>query len=130
MSNFEYSEEVYKHFNQPRNLGEMEDPDGVGDVGNVKCGDQMRIFLKVGKKDGEEYIEDIKFQTLGCAAAIAASSMMTELARGKTLTEAKAITRDDINDALGKLPAQKYHCSILSAEGIQKAIDDYEKKRR
>ena len=126
----EYTKEVMDHFQNPRNVGEIENADGVGEVGNIKCGDMMHIFIKVGTRetdDGktEEYIEDIKFQTLGCAAAIAASSMMTELAKGKSLDDAEKISRDDINDALGKLPAQKYHCSILSAEGIRKAIKDY-----
>lgn len=132
------------HFQNPRNVGEIDDADGIGEVGNIKCGDVMHIYIKVGRRElgvgrnrknaqhptpnapqTEEYIEDIKFQTLGCAAAIAASSMMTELAKGKSLEDAEKISRDDINDALGKLPAQKYHCSILSAEGIKKAIKDY-----
>jgi len=133
----QYTKEVMDHFGNPRNVGEMKDADGIGEVGNIKCGDVMHIYIKVGRrkiKDSrlkikdEEYIEDIKFQTLGCAAAIAASSMMTELARGKSLEEAENISRDDINDSLGKLPAQKYHCSILSAEGIRSAIADYKRK--
>jgi nitrogen fixation NifU-like protein len=119
-----------KHFSSPHNVGEIENPDGVGEVGNAKCGDMMKITIKVGEKDGKEIVEDVKFLTLGCAAAIASSSMMTDLAKGKTLDEALEITRDDINDSLGKLPAQKYHCSILSAEGIHKAIDDYKSKRK
>lgn len=143
----EYSDKVMDHFANPRNVGEIKDADGVGKVGNVKCGDVMYIYIKVGRrklgaggkgsklstsnsKPTEEYIEDIKFKTLGCAAAIAASSMMTELARGKSLKEAENITRDDINESLGKLPSQKYHCSILSAEGIRKAIDDYRSKQQ
>lgn len=140
----EYTKEVMDHFKSPRNVGEMSDADGIGEVGNIKCGDVMHIFIKVGKRpysakapqgkkaEGrgeEEYIEDIKFQTLGCAAAIAASSMMTELAKGKSLDDAEKISRDDINDSLGKLPAPKYHCSILSAEGIKKAIKDYRDKK-
>jgi len=133
----QYTKEVMDHFGNPRNVGEMKDADGIGEVGNIKCGDVMHIYIKVGRrkiKDSrlkikdEEYIEDIKIQTLGCAAAIAASSMMTELARGKSLEEAENISRDDINDSLGKLPAQKYHCSILSAEGIRSAIADYKRK--
>lgn len=123
-----YSDEVMKHFSNPHNVGEIENADGVGEVGNPKCGDMMKITIKVGKKDGEEIIEDVKFLTLGCAAAIASSSMMTDLAKGKTLDEALAITKDDINDSLGKLPAQKYHCSILSAEGIHRAIENYRSK--
>ena len=139
-----YSDEVMDHFKNPRNMGEIEGADGVGEVGNLKCGDVMRVFIKVAKRPiktrelkvkreklkEEEYISDIKFQTLGCAAAIAASSMMTELAKGKNLEDAEKITRDDINDSLGKLPAQKYHCSVLSAEGIRKAIEDYRGKKR
>jgi nitrogen fixation NifU-like protein len=139
-----YSKEVMEHFKNPKNMGEIADADGVGEVGNLKCGDVMRVFIKVAKrpiKTGklkinneklitEEYIKDIKFKTLGCAAAIAASSMMTELAKGKSLGKASKISRDDINDSLGKLPAQKYHCSILSAEGIRKAIEDYHHRRK
>lgn len=134
-----YTKEVIDHFENPRNMGEIKDADGVGEVGNLKCGDVMHVFLRVKKREiknqiskikkMEEYIDDIKFKTLGCAAAIAASSMMTELAKGKSLEEAEKISRDDINDSLGKLPAQKYHCSILSADAIKKAIDDYRKKQ-
>lgn len=134
----QYTKEVMDHFQNPRNMGEIEDADGVGEVGNMKCGDMMTVFIKVktrklkaqsSKLKAEEYISDIKFQALGCAAAISASSMMTELAKGKTLGEAREITRDDINDSLGKLPKQKYHCSILSASAIKKAIEDYESKK-
>lgn len=123
-----YNEEVMKHFRNPSNMGEIENADGVGEVGNMKCGDIMKIYIKVGQKSGQEIIEDIKFQTLGCAAAIASSSVTTELAKGKTLEEAAAITKDDINDALGKLPAVKYHCSVLADQGIKKAIEDYRSK--
>lgn len=149
----QYSKETMEHFRNPKNMGEIKGADGVGEVGNLKCGDVMRVFIKVKtrklkvkslklkveeeaslsggtieKEAQEEYIADIKFKTLGCAAAIAASSMMTELAKGKSLNDAEKISRDDINDSLGKLPAQKYHCSILSAEGIRKAIADYRSK--
>ncbi len=132
-----YSKEVIEHFNNPRNVGEIKDADGIGEVGNLKCGDVMRVFIKIKTRKGkgerekgkvEEYIDDIKFKTLGCAAAIASSSMMTELVKGKSLAEAEKISRDDINDALGKLPAQKYHCSILSADAIKSAIADYKQK--
>lgn len=142
----EYTEKVIDHFNHPRNVGEIKDADGIGKVGNLKCGDVMYIYIKVGKRplcsskgqvasskdnnEFEEYIEDIKFKTLGCAAAIAASSMMTELAKGKSLDEAMNISRDDVNDSLGKLPPQKYHCSILSADGIKRAIEDYRAKKQ
>lgn len=119
-----YSKEVNDHFENPRNVGEIKDADGIGEVGNLRCGDVMHVYIKV--KD--DIITDIKFKTLGCAAAIAASSIMTELAKGKILEDAYKISRDDINDSLGKLPAQKYHCSILSASAIKKAIDDYRRK--
>lgn len=129
-----YTKETMEHFQNPRNMGEIKGADGVGEVGNLRCGDVMKIYIKVGIKEvaggkKEGYIEDIKFKTLGCAAAIAASSMMTELAKGKSLDDAEKISRDDINDSLGKLPAQKYHCSILSAEGIRKAIADYKSRK-
>ena len=134
----QYSREVYDHFQNPRNMGEIKNADGVGEVGNLKCGDVMRVFIRVGTrkiknqkekiKDIEKYIKDIKFQTLGCAAAVASSSIMTELVKGKSLADAEKVSRDDINEALGKLPAQKYHCSILSAEAIKKAIVDYKVK--
>ena len=119
-----YSELVMEHFRNPRNVGEMEDPDGVGEVGNPVCGDMMTIYIKV--KD--ERIEDIKFQTLGCGAAIATSSMLTELAKGKTITEALAITKKDIAEELGGLPPAKLHCSVLAADGLKAAIDDYRSK--
>lgn len=153
----QYSKEVMDHFANPRNVGEIVDADGVGEVGNMKCGDVMYVYIKVGKRiknvistepkasgeiyqkdlstnarddnNKEEFIEDVKFKTLGCAAAIASSSMMTELAKGKSLEEAENLSRDDINEALGILPKQKYHCSILSAEGIHKAIADYKSKQ-
>ena len=134
----QYTKEVVNHFKNPRNVGEIKDANGVGEVGNLRCGDVMHVYIKVKTRKRkaqsekckvmEEYIEDIKFKTLGCAAAIAASSMMTELAKGKSLDDAYKISRDDINDSLGKLPKQKYHCSILSASAIKKAIDDYRGK--
>jgi nitrogen fixation NifU-like protein len=126
----QYNEKVMDHFYNPRNVGEIKDADGIGQVGNMKCGDIMYVYIKVGKREktNEEYVKDIKFKTLGCAAAISASSMMTELAKGKSLDDAAKMTRDDINEALGILPAQKYHCSILSADAIHKAVEDYRKK--
>lgn len=131
----QYNEKVMDHFYNPRNVGEIKDADGIGQVGNMKCGDIMYVYIKVGKRPlkvksekSEEYIKDIKFKTLGCAAAISASSMMTELAKGKSLDEVAKMTRDDINEALGILPAQKYHCSILSADAIHSAVLDYRKK--
>ncbi len=126
----DYSEKVYDHFYNPRNMGEIKNADGIGEVGNARCGDIMYIYIKVEKKAGKEVIKDIKFKTLGCAAAIASSSMMTELVKGKTLDEALKVTRDDINKALGILPKQKYHCSILSADGIHNAIKNYRDKKK
>jgi nitrogen fixation NifU-like protein len=110
-----------EHFANPRNVGEIENPDGVGEVGNPVCGDMMKITIRV--KDGR--IEDIAFKTLGCAAAIATSSITTEMARGKTLDEALKITRDLVAKELGGLPPNKMHCSNLAAEGLHKAIGDY-----
>lgn len=123
-----YSKEVLDHFYHPRNAGEMENPDGVGTVGNPVCGDVMRLFIKVIKKDGEEVIEDAKFQTLGCGAAIATSSMATEMIKGKPLFEAVSLTNKAIADALGGLPKAKIHCSVLAADAVKKAVEDYKKK--
>jgi nitrogen fixation NifU-like protein len=120
-----YSEKVLDHFRNPRNMGEIPDADGVGTVGNPVCGDLMSIYIKV--KDN--HIEDIKFKTFGCGAAIATSSMITELARGKTLEEAMKISRGDVADNLGGLPPIKMHCSNLAADGLHAAIQDYLKKR-
>jgi len=120
-----YSQKVIDHFTHPRNQGRMENPDGVGKVGNPVCGDVMHIYIKV--KDDK--IEDIKWETMGCAAAIATSSMVTELAKGLTLEEAEKITRADVADALEGLPPIKMHCSNLAADGLRKAIEDYKKKR-
>ena len=121
-----YSKKVMEHFLNPRNMGVIEDADGVGTAGNPVCGDTMTIYIKV--KNGR--IVDIKFQTFGCAAAIATSSMITELAKGKTLEEAEKITRDDVADALDGLPPIKMHCSNLAADALKAAIEDYRKKRR
>ncbi|HOT94239.1 MAG TPA: Fe-S cluster assembly scaffold protein NifU [Methanoregulaceae archaeon] len=116
-----YSEKVMDHFMNPRNQGEIENPDGVSEVGNPRCGDIMKIFLKV--KD--DRIEDVKFQTFGCGAAVASSSMATELIRGKTLEEAWELTNTAVAEALGGLPPAKLHCSVLAEEGIHGAINDY-----
>jgi len=125
-----YSKKVMEHFKNPHNLKEIKGADGVGKIGNPTCGDLMWIYIKVGKnKEGKEYLKDIGVKTFGCVAAIATSSMITELAKGKTLEEAKKITRDDIKNALDGLPSEKVHCSNLSADGLHKAIEDYEKKR-
>jgi nitrogen fixation NifU-like protein len=120
-----YTEKVMEHFRNPRNMGEIPDADGIGEVGNPVCGDIMKIFLKIR----ENRIEDIRFQTFGCAAAIATSSMVTELAKGKTLEEAWAITNRDVADSLEGLPPIKMHCSLLAEEGIHKAINDYRKRQ-
>lgn len=121
-----YSEKVMDHFTNPRNVGEIENPDGVGTVGNPTCGDMMTIYIKV--KDDK--IDDIKFKTFGCGAAIATSSMITELALGKTVDEAYAISRDDVANALEGLPKVKMHCSNLAADALQAAIDDYRSKQK
>ncbi len=110
----------------PRNMGEIKDADGIGKVGNMTCGDVMWVYIKVGKNElGEPTIKDIKFKTLGCAAAIASSSMATELAKGKTIDEALNITKEDIVGALGAMPAVKVHCSLLATGALSEAIYDY-----
>src|SRR5210317_2069301 len=120
-----YSKTVMDHFRNPRNVGVIEDADGVGEVGNPLCGDMMTIYLKV--KD--ERIDDIKFQTFGCGSAIAVSSMLTEIAKGKSIEEAKKITNKDVADALDGLPKNKLHCSNLGADALQMAIKNYEDKK-
>ncbi|TFG02646.1 MAG: iron-sulfur cluster assembly scaffold protein [Promethearchaeota archaeon] len=124
-----YSDKVLDHFKNPRNMGEMKDADSVGEYGNPVCGDLMFIYIKVDKRDGKAVIADISFQTFGCAAAIATSSMITELAKGKTLEEAKTINRDDIANSLGGLPPQKLHCSNLAADALHDAIKKYYSKK-
>ncbi|WP_292489538.1 Fe-S cluster assembly scaffold protein NifU [Methanoculleus sp. 10] len=121
-----YSERVMDHFMNPRNMGEIPDADGVGEVGNPACGDIMRITLRIE----ENRIVDAKFKTFGCAAAIASSSMATELIKGKTLEEAWAVTNKAVAGALEGLPPQKLHCSVLAEEGIHQAIDDYRARHR
>jgi nitrogen fixation NifU-like protein len=121
-----YSQKVMDHFTHPRNQGVIENPDGIGKVGNPVCGDVMYIYIKV--KDN--IIEDIKFETMGCAAAIATSSMITELAKGKTLEDAEKISRNDVAESLHGLPSVKMHCSNLAADGLRKAIEDYKKKEK
>ena len=121
-----YSEKVMEHFKNPRNMGEIPNADGVGTVGNPVCGDMMTIYIKV--KDNR--LEDVKFKTFGCGAAIATSSMITELAKGKTLEETTKITRANVADALGGLPPIKMHCSNLAADALHAAIEDYYKKQK
>ena len=117
----EYTEQVMDHFMNPRNMGEMENPDGVGTVGNAKCGDIMRIYIKVE----DNVITDVKFKTFGCGAAIATSRKATELVKGKTLDEALQITNKMVMDSLGGLPPVKVHCSVLAEEALHAAIQDY-----
>jgi len=121
-----YTEKVKDHFLNPRNVGEIKDADGVGTVGNLTCGDVMTIYIKV--KDNR--IKNIKFKTYGCAAAIASSSVATEMVKGKTLQEAEKLTRDDVAKELGGLPAVKMHCSNLASDALREAIKDYRKKKK
>ena len=116
-----YTETVMDHFTHPRNVGEIPDADGVGEVGNAKCGDIMKMYLKI--KD--DRIEDVKFEPFGCGSAIASSSMATELIKGRTIEEALAVTNKQVVDALGGLPAYKLHCSVLAEESIKAAVKDY-----
>jgi nitrogen fixation NifU-like protein len=121
-----YSERVMDHFTNPRNVGDMADADGIGTVGNPTCGDAMKIYIKV--KDGR--IIDAKFKTFGCGAAIAVSSMVTEMVKGKTLDEALAISKEAVANELGGLPPQKMHCSNLGADALKQAIEDYRSKQK
>ena len=116
-----YSDIVMDHFMHPRNVGEIENPDGVGQVGNAKCGDIMKMYLKIR----DNVIQDVTFETFGCGSAIASSSMATEMIKGKTIDEALAVTNRQVVDALGGLPAHKLHCSVLAEESIKSAIKDY-----
>lgn len=120
-----YSEKVMEHFRNPKNVGEIPDADGVGSVGNPVCGDMMSIYIKV--KDN--HLTDVKFKTFGCGAAVATSSMITELAKGKSLEDALKITRRDVAESLGGLPPVKMHCSNLAADALHEAIKDYRKKQ-
>jgi nitrogen fixation NifU-like protein len=120
-----YSDTVMEHFTNPRNVGEIENPDGVGEVGNPVCGDMMTFYIKVD--DGR--ISDVKFKTFGCGAAIAVSSMVSEMAKGKTIEEALKISRNDVAEELGGLPQQKMHCSNLGADALHAAIEDYLSKK-
>jgi len=119
-----YSEKVMDHFMNPRNVGEIESADGVGEVGNPACGDMMRLYLKI---DGGKVV-DAKFRTFGCGAAIASSSMLTEMIKGRTVDEARAITNEHVADALDGLPAVKIHCSVMAEQAVKSALDDYAKK--
>lgn len=123
-----YSDVVMDHFKNPRNVGEIPDADGIGEVGNAKCGDIMRMYLKINEET--EVIEDAKFETFGCGSAIASSSMATELIKGRPLQEAAALTNQAVAEALEGLPAHKLHCSVLAQEAIEAAIGDYYEKKR
>ena len=116
-----YSEKVMDHFHNPRNVGVIEDANAVGEVGNAKCGDIMKMYLKIE----DDVVEDVKFETFGCGSAIASSSMATELIKGKPLSEAMSLTNQAVTEALDGLPAHKLHCSVLAEEAIQSALDDY-----
>lgn len=119
-----YTPTVMDHFMNPRNVGEIADADGIGEVGNAKCGDIMKMYLKIA--DGR--IEDVKFETFGCGSAIASSSIATEMIRGKTLEQALSLTNQQVVEALGGLPAHKIHCSVLAEEAVKSAIQDYYEK--
>lgn len=121
-----YSEKVMEHFRDPHNVGNLENPDGVGHVGNPACGDIMELYIKVEK----DVIVDAKFKTFGCGAAIATSSMVTDMVKGKTIEEALNVSNDAVTEALGGLPKQKRHCSVLAEEALQSAISDYKKHKQ
>ena len=126
-----YNQKVLEHFQKPHNFGKMKNPDGVGKVGNVVCGDLMWLYLKVSKNEkGKEIIRDIKFETFGCVAAIATSSIVTDLAKGKKLLEAIKINKDKIVKSLGALPPVKIHCSVLAADALAEAVYDFLKKNK
>ena len=120
-----YSDKVMDHFLKPRNLGVIEDADGIGEVGNAKCGDIMKMYLKID----DDIITDVKFETFGCASAIASSSMATELIKGASVENAMQLTNKAVAEALDGLPAYKMHCSVLAEEAIQAALEDYKKKK-
>ena len=119
-----YSEKVMDHFRNPRNVGVLEDANGIGEVGNAKCGDIMKIYLKIE----DDIIQDVKFETFGCGSAIASSSMATELIKGKPVSEAMQLTNKAVAEALDGLPAHKIHCSVLAEEAIRSALEDYHKR--
>ena len=120
-----YSEKVMDHFRNPRNVGVIEDANGIGEVGNAKCGDIMKMYLKIE----DDIIQDVKFETFGCGSAIASSSMATELIKGKPVSEAMKLTNKAVAEALDGLPAYKMHCSVLAEEAIQAALEDYRSRK-
>lgn len=121
-----YSRKVINHFKRPKNVGEIKDPDGFGEKGNLRCGDVMDIYIKV-KKDR---ISDIKFKTFGCVAAIASTSILTEIVKGKTIEQAEKITKDDVLKEMGDLPPVKVHCSLLAVDALKEAIKDYKSNKK
>jgi len=125
-----YSKKVINHFSNPKNFGEIKKADAVGKVGNPRCGDIMKLYLKIEKKGKKEIIKDIKFYTLGCAAAIATSDIVCDLVKGKTLKEALKISSKDVVKELGYLPPLKIHCSLLAEQGLKAAIEDYKKRKK
>lgn len=125
-----YSKEIMKRFKKPKYVGKIEKPSAIGEVGNARCGDIMKVFIKVGKnKQGNEIIKDIGYQTFGCAAAIVSSDYLCEIAKGKTLEQAKKIKSKDIIKKMGKVPTVKIHCSVLAQDALKKAIEAYKKKK-
>jgi len=132
MENNVYTKKVIQIFRHPHNFGRMKNPDGVGKIGNPICGDVMHLYIKVGNPSAglRARIKDIKFETFGCVAAIATSSIITDLVKGKTIKHAMKITKDKIVKSLGGLPKIKYHCSVLAIDALHKAIEDYQKKSR
>lgn len=126
----QYSKKVIEHFLHPKHWGKMKNSNGTGNTENLRCGDIMKIYIKVGKKKNKEYIKNLKFETMGCAAAIAVSDMICDLAKGKTLARAKKIGFKDIADELGFLPPQKIHCAHLAERALKMAIKDYERKKK
>lgn len=124
-----YSQKVIDHFSNPRNVGTLDNADGVGEVGNITCGDIMRIYIKVDKDGDTERIGDIRFQTFGCGAAVATSSIITEMVKGMTLEESMNITNKDVAEALDGLPPVKMHCSNLAADALKAAINDYRQRQ-
>ena len=126
-----YSKEVIKHFNNPHNYGKIKNYDGLGKVGNMICGDEMWLYIKVGKnKEKEEIIKDVKFETFGCVAAIATSSVVTDLVKGKTIEQALKIKKEDIVKVLGELPPIKLHCSVLAIDALSEAVYNYFSKKK
>ncbi|MEM0243380.1 MAG: iron-sulfur cluster assembly scaffold protein [Candidatus Aenigmatarchaeota archaeon] len=124
-----YSKEIMKHFKNPKNVGRIKNADGIGEAGNLVCGDIMRIYIKVSEKNNKKVIKDIKFETFGCVVAIANTSLLTTLVKGKTIEEALSIKKEDLIKKLGKVPPIKIHCSVLAIDALKEAIYDYLKKQ-